>query len=143
MDGVGIKTTVEVTLCEAMNQAATQGAFSMRQTVSSADVLGTFMWDGTAKMLTFTPDAALTKSTSHTVTIGTGATDLAGNPLATAYNFSFTTVGVTDDDDACGCTPQQTDTTALATIFGTILSCLPLLLLLFLINTRFRMRMLT
>ncbi|MBI4083652.1 MAG: Ig-like domain-containing protein, partial [Candidatus Lambdaproteobacteria bacterium] len=82
-----ISQTASVTFSEAMNQTATQGAFGI-----SPSVVGSFAWSGST--LTFTPSALLTGSTTYTVTIATGARDLAGNALLTAYSFSFTTATV-------------------------------------------------
>jgi len=42
--------------------------------------------------LIFTADSNLNFSTSYTVQVGTSVTDIAGNHLAAAYNFSFTTL---------------------------------------------------
>ncbi|KAF5415525.1 MAG: hypothetical protein C5S48_05715 [Candidatus Methanogaster sp.] len=41
--------------------------------------------------MTFTPDADLAYETTYNVTIGTGAEDLAGNPLAEEFSWEFTT----------------------------------------------------
>jgi len=74
---------INVTFDEAMNPASVEDAFSI-----DPDVAGSFSWVGTT--MTFNPDT-LAYGTTYTVTIGTGATDLAGNPLGGAFNWDFTT----------------------------------------------------
>ncbi|MCL0098945.1 Ig-like domain-containing protein, partial [Dehalococcoidia bacterium] len=80
-----IDTNIEVTFSEAMDTGSAEGAFSI-----SPDVSGVFSWlDNT---MTFNPDENLAYNTTYTVTIGTGAMDLAGNPMAVAHSWSFTTM---------------------------------------------------
>ncbi len=52
-------------------------------------VAGTISTTGSS--CTFVPDQPLSRLVLHAVEIGTGATDLAGNPLAQAHAFSFVT----------------------------------------------------
>lgn len=67
-------------------------------------VATTVTYDGKDKV-TITPDAALTFGATYTVTVLTAVTDLAGNPLAETYEFSFTVTlcgnGQPDGDEAC------------------------------------------
>jgi len=81
--GVPVSNVINVTFDEAMNPASVKDAFSI-----DPDVAGSFSWVGTT--MTFNPDT-LAYGTTYTVTIGTGATDLAGNPLGGAFNWDFTT----------------------------------------------------
>jgi serine protease AprX len=84
--GVGPAANVSVTFSEPMNHAATQAAFSLDSTA----VDGTsFSWNGNT--MTYNPPADLAPNTAYTATIGTGATDSAGNPLAAPQVWSFTT----------------------------------------------------
>ncbi|MFC2072820.1 Ig-like domain-containing protein, partial [Chloroflexota bacterium] len=84
--GVAIyKTTIQVTFSESMNTTSVESAFSILPTVS-----GGFSW--TDNVLTFIPGGNLTYNTTYTVTINTAAQDLAGNPLAEDYIWSFTTM---------------------------------------------------
>ena len=55
---------------------------------------GTVTYNASNHMATFTPTSALTSGTIYTATIMTGARDMAGNPLATNYVWSFTTAAV-------------------------------------------------
>jgi hypothetical protein len=75
---------ISVAFDEAMNHASAEGAFSI-----DPDVDGSFSWVGTTMI--FNPDTNLAYDTTYAVTIGTGAMDLAGNPLEGAFNWEFTT----------------------------------------------------
>lgn len=57
-------------------------------------VAGALTYDGTTA--TFAPSANLAANTGFTATISTGATDSAGNPLAAAETWTFTTGATTD-----------------------------------------------
>ncbi|MHC1681165.1 MAG: Ig-like domain-containing protein [Methanomassiliicoccales archaeon] len=85
---VSISTTVQVTFSEAMDTTSVESAFSL---VGIGSVTGTFAWSVGDTVMTFTPSSALSYNTEYTVTIGTGAKDLAGNGLAAAFTSSFTT----------------------------------------------------
>ena len=54
-------------------------------------VAGTVTYDASTDVATFTPTSALALSTVYTATITTGAQDLAGDPLAADYVWTFTT----------------------------------------------------
>ena len=81
---VPITTVITATFDESMDTASVEGAFS-----TNPSVTGTSSWSGDT--MTFTPNDDLAYSTTYEVTIGTGAEDLAGNPLAAAYVWDFTT----------------------------------------------------
>jgi hypothetical protein len=70
-------------------------------------VAGTVTMAGTTA--TFAPSALLANGTTYTATVTTGARDLAGNGLATARTWSFTTVAVASDTDGDG-VPDNMDT---------------------------------
>jgi methionine-rich copper-binding protein CopC len=57
---------------------------------SGNTVAGTLSYNGTTKTATFTPTASLAANVTYTVTVS-GVTDLSGNVLAQAYQWSFTT----------------------------------------------------
>ena len=54
-------------------------------------VAGAVTYDAATDVATFTPNNALAANVLYTATITTGAQDLAGDPLATDYVWSFTT----------------------------------------------------
>jgi hypothetical protein len=68
-----------------MNETSAEGAFL----INSVTPTGSFSWSGNT--MTFTTDPDLDYNTVYTCTMGTGATDSAGNPM-TAYPWSFTTM---------------------------------------------------
>ncbi|MDO8728241.1 MAG: Ig-like domain-containing domain, partial [Candidatus Methanoperedens sp.] len=80
---VPVTTQITLTFSEPMNEASVESAFSMPATTGSFSWIGNFM--------TYTPDSNLTYSTTYDVTVGTGAMDLAGNPLSSTYSWLFTT----------------------------------------------------
>lgn len=83
---VSIGTTIAVTFSEAMDEATTEAAFGV-----SPPVTCTFSWNPAATVLTCDPDADLGADQSYTATIGTGAESQAGQQLAAASSFSFST----------------------------------------------------
>jgi hypothetical protein len=86
---VALSSTASATFSEAMDAATiTSSTFTLKQGTTA--VAGTVTYSGTTAV--FTPSAALTGSTVYTATITTGAKDLAGNAIASAYSWSFTTV---------------------------------------------------
>ena len=85
--GVCPKTVITATFNEAMNPVTINTAtFTV-----APGVTGIVTLDGTGKIAAFTPSSNLALSTTYTATITTGAQDLAGNPLAANYMWSFTT----------------------------------------------------
>ena len=73
----------------AMDKPTAEGAFSLKRSSDGAPVSGSFVWYGNA--LIFVPNAALAAGTQYTASISTAAKDLAGNPLAVAKSWQFTT----------------------------------------------------
>ena len=96
--GVAASANVIVQFNEEMDQANTEGAFSISPSLS-----GSRSWNGGGDTLTFNPNFGFSYSTVYTVTITTAATDLAGNTLdgdkdgnmennnIDKWEFSFTT----------------------------------------------------
>jgi len=83
--GVAVGTTVSVTFSEAMVAATiTTSSFTLDS------VAGSVSYDSGTYTATFTP-TSLSYSTTYTATLSTAITDVAGNPLASAYSWSFTT----------------------------------------------------
>jgi len=85
--GVAVDATISLTFSRAMNQATTEAAMTSTPAVA-ADCL----WNAPDTVITCTPAADLAFETLHTFTVGVGATSAAGGNLATALEFSFTTV---------------------------------------------------
>ena len=77
-------TGVTITFDEAMDEMASQSAFSI-----SPAVAGNFTWSSAGKTLTFTPLSDLSVGV-YEVTVGTGAQDLAGNKMVSDYVLGFT-----------------------------------------------------
>jgi subtilisin family serine protease len=75
-------TNISATFSEPMNQAASEAAFSITPSVT-----GAFTWSGTT--MTFDPSANLAPG-SYTAAVGSGATDVAGNPLPGPTSWAFT-----------------------------------------------------
>lgn len=73
---------------------ATITAATFTLTTGGAPLPGTVSYDADAATATFTPSAALVPGTTYTATITTSVKDLAGNALAAAKVWSFTTSGV-------------------------------------------------
>jgi ice-binding like protein/Big-like domain-containing protein len=85
--GVCAKTVITATFNEAMNPVT----INTTTFTVAPGVTGVVTLDGTGKIAAFTPSSNLAFSTTYTATITTGAQDLAGNPLAANYVWSFTT----------------------------------------------------
>jgi hypothetical protein len=94
--GVPINLTINVAFSEAMDPLTISTAsFTLKQ--GTTPVAGTVSYAGVTA--TFTPGATLSPLTAYTATVTTGAKDLAGNALATAISWSFTT-GASPDTTA-------------------------------------------
>ena len=77
---------IQITFSEPMNETAVEAAFSVAPSVT-----GTFTWSNGSRTLRFQPSTSLAPGTSYTVSVGTGATDVAGNGLSQADLFTFAT----------------------------------------------------
>jgi hypothetical protein len=85
--GAPVSSLVVVTLSEPISSSS-GSAFSL-SAHGGAAVAGTASVNGA--VLTFTPAASLAYGAAYDATLATTLKDLAGNPLAAAYAFSFTT----------------------------------------------------
>ena len=91
--GVATNQKIAVTFSEAMDPLTiTTATFTLKQGTTA--VTGTVSYVGVTAI--FTPATGLAPLTTYTATITTGARDLAGNALATAFVWSFTTGTTTD-----------------------------------------------
>ena len=83
-----INANITATFNEVMDVSTiTATTFTLKQ--GTTPVSGAVTYLGTSA--TFNPTANLTASTLYTATLTTGVMDLAGNTLAVAYTWSFTT----------------------------------------------------
>ncbi|MGA1790058.1 MAG: Ig-like domain-containing protein [bacterium] len=79
-----------VTFSELMDPDATEAAFSFTD-AGSASVSGTLSWEG--RTLKFEPDSELDPNAHYSMSVGTGATDLAGNSIDPNFRVDFVTSG--------------------------------------------------
>ncbi len=86
---VPIDTLVTATFSEAMAPATID---ETSFTLVGSTVSGTVSYDAGTFKATFTPDDDLEYNHEYTATLSTDITDLADNPLAAPYSWSFTTV---------------------------------------------------
>jgi hypothetical protein len=94
--GVALNQKIAATFSKAMNPTTiTATTFTVKQGATA--VAGAVSYAG--KTATFTPTANLAASLVYTATLATGATDLAGNALAGAFVWTFTT-GTTSNTSA-------------------------------------------
>lgn len=93
---VNSSTNITATFSEPMDSATiNQTSF----TLEGSSVSGTVTYDPATYTATFNPDAALAYNYTYTATLSTAITDLAGNPLAAPYTWSFTTRSDTTPPD--------------------------------------------
>jgi hypothetical protein len=86
---VPINKTIAATFSEAMDPLTITTA-----NVTVAGVTGTVTYNAASRIATFTPASNLAAGTTYTATITTGVKDLAGNALASAFTWTFTTAAV-------------------------------------------------
>ena len=92
--GVALNSSVSATFSEAMtNSTLTTASFGLKATGGAA-VSGTVVVSGNS--VVFKPANSLSAGSQYTATITTAAKDLAGNPLANIFNWTFTTAAALD-----------------------------------------------
>lgn len=97
--GVAINRKMTATFSEAMDASTITTATFTVTGLAGAPVAGKVTYVVASRVATFTPNNNLDISTVFTATITTGARDLAGNALASAFVWTFTT-GITTDTTA-------------------------------------------
>lgn len=79
---VSVNKQINATFSEAMDQASLSTAnYTVKETATGNNVTGTVAYDVLNNIATFMPQASLTPDTDYTVTVTSGAKDLAGNTL--------------------------------------------------------------
>ena len=116
--GVPVNTVVAVIFSEPMKASTiTTSSF----TLSGSAVSGTVTYNSATYTATFTPSANLTVGTTYTATLSTAITDAAGNPLASAYSWSFTTIAGSLGDEIAGASPGGTVELGAGTYSGDVI----------------------
>ena len=94
---ITVGAVITATFSEAMDASTiTTSSFTLDS------VAGSVSYDSGTYTATFTPSANLSYSTTYTATLSIAITDAAGNPLASAYSWSFTTEPEVTPGDANG-----------------------------------------
>lgn len=89
---VAVDATVKIVFTEGADPTTVNTKDVLVSNLNGSPVTGTVTYDIVTNYATFTPLSPLSPGTTYTVTI-TGVTDLAGQPMAQPYSFSFTTAG--------------------------------------------------
>ncbi|MDP1823497.1 MAG: Ig-like domain-containing protein [Archangium sp.] len=97
---VGVSNNITFEFSEAMNPASVQGAFSATPAISCSWAVS-----GDGRSFTCVHAIAFTFGANYVVTMGTGATDLAGNPLAASTVIHFSTAAAPDTVRPVVCPP--------------------------------------
>jgi ice-binding like protein/Big-like domain-containing protein len=99
--GMAVSTNQKVaaTFNEGMDSSTLTAATFTLTGPGATSVSGTVAYSTIGATATFTPSSALAVNTMYTATIASGVQDLANNPLASAFTWSFTT-GATPDSTA-------------------------------------------
>jgi len=84
-------TLVTATFSEAMKASTINTTTFTLTGPGTTPVAGVVTYVASSDVATFTPNAALAVNTLYSATITTGAQDLAGDPLASDYVWTFTT----------------------------------------------------
>lgn len=90
--GVAINPTIRATFSKAMDQSASEAAFSAHPNINC-----NYSWNPISTVMSCNPIENLNADTRYTVTIDATAKDTAGIGLEQPYTFSFTTSDVALD----------------------------------------------
>ncbi len=82
---------INVTFSEPMDPATINATTVRLNVTGGAAIAGTVTYNATTRKATLVPSGAMPNFTNLTATITTGARDLGGNALQTAYTWTFTT----------------------------------------------------
>ncbi|MGZ6869489.1 MAG: DUF4082 domain-containing protein, partial [Frankiaceae bacterium] len=89
--GVATGTTVKATFSEPVQAATITTSTFTLQDAAGATVPATVAYDSASQTATLTPSAALAASTLYTAQVSSDVKDIAGNPMAAPFRWSFTT----------------------------------------------------
>jgi hypothetical protein len=89
--GVSLLPQVTVTFSESMDVSKINNATITLSDSAGKPMSAAVSYDAASLTATLTPSSPLAITTSYKVMVGTSVTDLAGNPLGSAYSASFTT----------------------------------------------------
>lgn len=89
--GVELNKSINATFSEAMNPSTISTTNFSVTGPGATSISGTVSYNAVSNIGTFDPMTNLTANTTYTARITTGVQDLAGNPLASVYEWSFTT----------------------------------------------------
>ena len=103
---VATNQKITATFSEGMDSSTITGSTFTLTGPGLTPVAGTVTYSTIGATATFTPASALAAGVLFTATITTGAKDLAGNPFAVAFTWTFT-IGSGPD----GTAPAETSTT--------------------------------
>ena len=103
---VATNQKITATFSEGMDSTTITGSTFTLTGPGLTPVTGTVTYSSVGATATFTPSSALAAGVSFTATITSGAKDLAGNPFAVAFTWTFTTGSGPD-----GTAPAVTSTT--------------------------------
>ncbi len=93
---VAVTTPVRVTFSEAVDETTLDiASFTLETTMGAVAVNATISYDSDSFVATLSPDSTLSNGTQYTATVTSAVTDVAGNAIASAYSWSFTTESVT------------------------------------------------
>jgi hypothetical protein len=90
-NGVGTDREIAVVFSEPMDPASINTS-----SFTIAGMTGTVSYDATNRIGAFKPSPDFAPNTKYNASIGVGAKNMSGTPLAAPYNFSFTTRATSD-----------------------------------------------
>ncbi len=113
---VATSTTVTATFSEPMASASlTNSSFRLTDTTANSAVAASVGYDGPSQTAILTPSAALAAGHAFSATLSTSVTDLAGNHLASAMTWTFSTAASAAPDTTITSGPSGTVASASAT----------------------------
>ena len=89
--GVGTNQKIAATFSEAMDSTTITATTFTLTAADETPVVGMVSYSTIGATATFTPNSSLATNTTYTATIAAGVVDLAGNPLASNFVWTFTT----------------------------------------------------